>query len=138
MPTESLPVSQLLDSPLKSIDELMLWSHLQGNARLGDALLEIRAAYRNLSTEPEALVSAFLRNRRLIAKYDYLWSHRFRRWLEHSFQLRLETPAGGSRLMSLDLSWSSLERTLNHARREHFEHFDDDWKNLTLNIEPHL
>ena len=95
----------------------------------------MRAAYRLVETEPEALIDAYLQNRRVLAKSDYLWSHRFRRWLENSFQLKLETQ-DGSHLLPLDLAWSSLDRVLNQARREHFENSDDDWDDLILTIEP--
>ena len=135
MPTAFPPVSQSISSPLKAIDELMSWSHLHGKTRLGDALLEMRAAYRRVEIAPEALCEAFLRNRRILAKHDYLWSHRFRRWLENSFQLVLETP-GNSRRMPLDLTWSSMEKVFNQARREHFEYSDENWNDLAPKIEP--
>ena len=137
MPTALLPASKPIVSPLSSIDELISWSHLQGKARLGDALLELRAAYRLIESEPEALIDAFLRNRRVLANSHYLWSHRFRRWLENSFQLKLETSHGSHRF-PLDLAWSSLEKVFNQARREHFEHSDEDWSDLILSIEPRI
>lgn len=140
MSASSLAAPTANEFLIAQIDEQISTLSSRNSPSICDALLEVRAALSERSATPQGwalLVGAFLRNRRLLARFDYLWTHRFRRLLESSFRLRLEVNGVG-RSLPLDLTWPDWEKLCNQARREHFEHFNHDWKEIELTLEPHI
>lgn len=127
-----------LESPQEGacgqIDSLIRTVDSTRQPLLSDALLELRSASRHIERAPERFLEIFLQNRRLLARNDYLWTHRLRRRLESLFQLRLR--AGKSECVrTLDLCWPSLEKVISKARRDYFEHSEADWDAIELAIE---
>lgn len=123
---------------VEHLDVQMFALPFEKRSSLCDALLEMRMALSGKSFSPEAaanLLDVFLRNRRLLARYDYLWTHRLRRRLERSFQLRIEVE-DDSQIVPLNLAWSHLEKLLNQARRDYFEHSSADWNDIQVTLEP--
>lgn len=138
MPASTLAGPVISDVLIEQIDRQISAFASRKSSSICDALLELRTALRQGVASPSgraSLLDAFLRNRRKLARFDYLWTHRFRRLLEGSFQLRLEVD-GVTQMLPLTLTWPDLEKLCNQARREHFEHFNHDWKDIQLTIEP--
>jgi len=90
-----------------------------------DALLDLRQSFSRFRTDPEEALRSWFSAGRILSRRDYLTAFRMRRLLEN--QVKVVVGEGDSEIIyDLDLRWKSIERLVNHHRRESYEMSEEE------------
>lgn len=127
------PAQAATDSVVAQLDNLIGSTDPLTRPKLSDALLELHSAWLQRDENPAHLIATFLQHRRRLAQHDYLLTHRFRRRLEKSYLVVIETPTGET-TAPLNLVWSSFSKLRNHYHHRSFEDGAHDWQDITISI----